>query len=684
MDFMPHALESIVSWIVEDTDWLADKPGMALVLGRSRAHLASVRPFIPKLPDLIKRRPLDMEAVDYFLAFFQDWDDITEIPSADRGNLSKVLLMVLSQITQTQTVWRVDGMVWKASTVLLLLGCPQKYPLDCPCCLEIGPIQLQPFQLMDAESRATKLQDGFDSLFDIIEGIVKEESGVEHVLSFPGTVEAVVRFLIRIRKEQVEPCSHSSIGIQKERREILAKAVYLLDEEQFEEAQANILQILHLLCSDPEKRGKFLENHLFPEKCSKELFSQLKELDEEQEKQAFLFKLLLNRSDDRLVHCIQIGDYFLGAAEALDRLVSTSVHCQGEDQRQQQLQMIVRAVSTILNHKPVDRYSVFLRFLRRLSVDCRESSRAILKYPHVVKSLIQLSVQDADQKAKGDALHCLYFFVMLLVASEVSDVTRDSIYLLQELSKVLASIAGGTEADNSIRIQITSIEVLYILVFVQSTWEYKSYKIKSAVFCLSEALKDKPDAYDAMAIVVLAYAGENSVRAPDHIAQLPRTLERVTELVSGANEGEQAALKLLWVLIEKNPCKIRARASRGFLMSLVRIATYAIQLLVMCAVQNNAALRYLIGLLEKRIKTVLRVDATVFLMEQMSKSSLDPEKSLLPSFQTIWKSYFPGEYWGSYCPHEDDIHPAHNLEAYVLAGLIWLSEMSPRMQVRIA
>ncbi|KAL3685435.1 hypothetical protein R1sor_003457 [Riccia sorocarpa] len=1078
MDFMPHALESMVSWIVEDTNWLLVKGGMALLLGRSRSHLASVRPFIPKLADVIKRRPLDMEALECFLLFFQDWDDITEITTTDKDNLSEVLFMVLSEINQTQTVGGWTEMGWKTSTVLLLLGCPVKYPLDCPSCLDIGPIQLQPIQSMDAESRATKLLDGLDRLFDIIEdshckvaqvvalkimvfllgrcpdagargifwrsravsslaslleehdemikelalqillcmpsrkrgrsygpqdgyscihhiasiscvpmhifkyikyrkwrrriceffsrficeleevgvsclldtpdlvkdivcvlheegslgseffptmfllfhlvffdksgrafsqlvtvpesietlvraskcytyedfsahevvvgifnsftseqgrvilrnpavqevmhsmllslqhsdqsitefcktlkfllALVKEESGVEHVLSFPGSVEAVVNFLIRIRKEQVESCSHSPIGSQKERNEILAKAVCtsssfflllvmettqqgrnrifgmkgflellidLFDEEQFEDTQAAVLSILriHLFSCDPEQQGQFLESRLFSEKCSKlllcrhgrrlhietkvtsicrdlivhhgnevltktvqslvscglrELVGQLKKSDEEQEEQASLFKLLLNRSDDGWVNWMQIGDYFLGATEALRQLVSTSVHCQqdnlrgdaleilgictrcledgtnplqlGEDQRQQQLQMILQAVSTILNQMSVGRYSVLRRFLGRLDVDCRQSSCVILKYPEAVQSLIQLSIQDADQTAKGDALHCLYSFVWSLDVSEVSNITGEGIYLLQELSKRLPSIAGGIEADNSIQIQLASVEVLYILVWVKSAWEYKSYKTKSAVSCLSEALKSKivgdthvlenlvallhrgeADEYHEMVIAVLRYAGENSARALDHIAQLPRSLERLAELVSGANEEElrQAELKLLWVLIEKNPCKIRARASRGFLMSLVGIvftkveediASYAVQLLVMCAVQNNVALSYLTGLLEKRIKTVLRVDATVFLMEQMSKSSRDPEKSLLPSLQTIWKSYFPGEYWESYFPDEDYVHaedyvlPAHNLEAYVLAGLIWLSEMSPRMQVRIA
>ncbi|KAL3685433.1 hypothetical protein R1sor_003455 [Riccia sorocarpa] len=159
MDFMPHALESMA---------LNVNRGMALVLA-STSHLASVRPFIPKLADVIKRRPLDMEALECFLAFFQDWDDITEIPSTDKDNLSEVLFMVLSEINQTQTVGGGMKLGWETSTVLLLLGYPLKFTLDCPCCLDIGPIQLQPIQSMDAESRVTKLLDGFDSLFDIIE-----------------------------------------------------------------------------------------------------------------------------------------------------------------------------------------------------------------------------------------------------------------------------------------------------------------------------------------------------------------------------------------------------------------------------------------------------------------------------------------------------------------------------------
>ncbi|KAL3685436.1 hypothetical protein R1sor_003458 [Riccia sorocarpa] len=968
MDFMPHASESIVSWIVEDTDWLAVKAGMGWVLGGSRSHLALGRPFISKLADVIKRRPLDMKALEYFLRFFRDWDDITEIPSTDKDNLSKVLLMVLSEINQTQTVGGWTEMGWKTSTVLLLLGCPLKYPLDCPCCLDIGPIQLQPIQSMDVESRATKLLDGFDRLFDIIEdsqckvaqvvalkimvfllercpgtgarsifwrsravsalasllkehdemikelalqillrmpsrkrgtsygppdgysciqhiasmscvpmhifiyikyrkkkvydfflgfireleevgvsclietpdlvedivcilreqskegylgeecvsamlllsclllydksgrafsqlvtapelietlvrvskchidsdfnvhklvrlifssfssekgrvilrnpavqevmhgmilslqnsdqsviefsntlsfllALVKEESGVEHVLSFPESVESVVRFLIRIRKEQVESCSHTPIGSHKERRQISANAVYsssdfilrlvrkttqqgrdrifgvkgfldslidLLDEEQFEEAQANILQILHLLCTDPEQRGKFLANHLFPEKCSKlllcrrgrrhqieagvtvlcrrltvhlgvemknktmrlvsrglqELVSQLKESDEEQENQAFLFKLLLDRKDDGWVHWTQIGDYFLGAAKALDRLVSSTVHCQqenlrgdaleilgictrrledgtnplklGEGQRQHKLQMILQAVSTILNQMSVGEYSVFLRFLRRLGSDCRQSSSVILKHQEAVQNFIQLSIQDADQKAKGDALDCLYYIVQPLAASPTfSNITGEGIYLLQELSKALGSIAGGTEADNSIKIQLASVKVLYILVWVKSAWEYKSYKTKSAVSCLSEALKcwivgdthvlenlvtllhrDEPDGYYDMVIAVLLYAGENSARALDHIAQLPRTLERLAKLVSGANRGvQQAAFRFLRLLIKKNTCNIRARASGGLLICLVHVistkvggeslASQAIRLLVL-------------------------------------------------------------------------------------------------------
>ncbi|KAL3685434.1 hypothetical protein R1sor_003456 [Riccia sorocarpa] len=1084
MDFMPHALESMVSWIVEDTDWLAVKAGLRLVLGAGawcRSQLASVRPFIPKLADVIKRRPLDMEALEYFLHFFQGWDDITEIPSTDKDYLSAVLFMVLSEINQTQTVGGWTEMGWKTSTVLLLLGYPLKYPLDCPCCLDIGPIQLQPIQSMDAESRATKLLDGLDRLFDIIEdsqckvaqvvglkimvfllercpgtgarsifwrpravsalaslleehdekikelavrillrmpsrkrdtsywppdgyscmqhvasmscvpmhifkyikyrkqkgcdffldfvvelkevgvsclldtpelvkdivcvlrenskegylgeecisaivllfcllifdtsgrvssqlvtvpesietlmraskchmlatrglnvhkvvrrifssftseqgrvilrnpavqevmhgmilslqksdqsviefsktvsfllALVKEESGVEHVLSFPGSVEAVVTFLMRIRKEQVESCSHSSVGSQKERREILAKAVCtsssflmqlvrgtfrprqhrifgmksfldllidLIDEEQLEETQANVLQILHIWSCDPGQLGISLEKHRFPEKCSKlllcrrgrrrgieagatviclclaahlgveminetrelvargllELVSQLKESDEEQEEHAFLFKLLLDRTDDGWVHWIQIGYYFLGASEALDRLVSTSVYCQqenlrgdaleilgictrcledgtnplqlGEDERQQQLQMILQAVSTILNQMSVGRYRLLLKFLRRLGVDCRQSLCAILKYPEAVQSLIQLSVQDDDQEAKGDALHYLYTCVSSL-PSEVSNITVETNYLLQELSKALPSVACGLQS-NSIKIQIASVEVLYVLVWVKSEWEYQDYTTKSAVSCpcLSGTLKsrivgdthvlenlvafldrDEPDAYIAvgMAIALLVSAGDDSDRALDHIAQLPRTLERLAELVSGANElvsgangtVQQAAFLLVRLLIEKNTCKTRSRASDGLLMCLVHIistkvggeemASQAIRLLVRCAVRNNKSLSCLIGLLEKHIRSVLRVDATVFLMGQRSKITRDSEKCLLPSLQTVWRSYFPGKYWESYFPDEDCFDSADNLEARLLAGLIWLSEISLSLQQRIA
>ncbi|KAL3685385.1 hypothetical protein R1sor_003407 [Riccia sorocarpa] len=159
-----------------------------------------------------------------------------------------------------------------------------------------------------------------------------------------------------------------------------------------------------------------------------------------------------------------------------------------------------------------------------------------------------------------------------------------------------------------------------------------------------------------------------------------KNLERLAELVSGANgKAQYVAFQLVGLLTDKNTCGIRARASGGFLMCLVDVistkvegesnaeyAPYAIRLLVVCAAQNNKALRYLTGLLEKHMRSILRVDATVFLMDQMSLSTRDPEKSFLPSLQTIWRTYFPGQYWKIAFPVY--FHSAQNLEASVSQG----------------
>ncbi|KAL3679888.1 hypothetical protein R1sor_022844 [Riccia sorocarpa] len=675
---------------------------------------------------------------------------------------------------------------------------------------------------------------------------VEEVSDAEHVLSFPGAVEALVGFLISTRKEQVECSRCSLIGIEKKRK-VLAEAICyacvilhglvrnnsqqernrifgisgfvdlmidLFDEDQDECTQDNVLGILKWLSHDPEQQDQlhgFRKNRFFCEKCSKlllgqtgrrpnteagvrslcrqlslrlgnkeiiktvqslvsrglrelvsqlkksdedpeqqayifklivdrcgrrELVSQLKKSDEDPEQQAFLFKLIVDRYADGWVGKIQIGDYFLGAAQALDRLVDTSVYCKqeslradaleilgicvciledgknplqiGESRRQQQLQMILQAVPAILDQIPVGGCGPFLRFLRRLGVECKQSSTVILKDPNAIQSLIMLSTQDADQEAKGDALDCLQCFVLPL-SSRISDITREGIYLLQELSKALALIACGTGADNSMRVQNTVVALLRDLMEVglrkdldESTGSLLSAALESKIVGDIHVLenlvalleRDEPDVHCEAAIDILLYAGEKSATALDHIAQLPRALERLVELFCGAKEGrvQQVAFRFLSALIQKTTCKIRARASCGLLMCLVHvvstkvgeeIASRAVRLLVLCAAQNNKALGYLTSLLGKPIRSVLNVDATVFLIKQMSESAGDSEQPLLMSLQTTWVRCFPGKDWESYFPGEE-CSDSVNLEPRVLAGLMWLSEISLRMQLRIA
>ncbi|KAL3679890.1 hypothetical protein R1sor_022846 [Riccia sorocarpa] len=606
----------------------------------------------------------------------------------------------------------------------------------------------------------------FSSTLNSLALFVVEETGVEHILSFPGSVEAVVGFLVRTRKEQVECCIVSPI--QKERRESLAAPVFhscafladlmdtsqrgrsrifrirgfldlmidLLDEEQMEGTLVAVLRILRLLSSDPGQQDglrEFLENHLFSGNCSKlllhrvrrlgieaqihdlcrhlsldlgnnvifetvqslvsrglhELVSQLKKSVEEQEQQqAFLFRLLVDRYKQRWITGIQIGDYFLGAAEALDRLVFTSVYCQpeslradaleilgicvcvledgksplqiGKNQRQQQLQMILQAVSAILDHISEGGYGVFLRFLRRLWMPCKQSSSVILKYPKVVQSLIELSIQDADKRGRIDALRCLYIFVRSFCSKVI---TEEGVYLLQELSKALASIACGTEADD-VWVQNFVVALLWALMELGSrkdlderTQSLLSAALESKIVGNTHVLenlvalleRDEADWCWGEAIDVLLYARQNSAEALDHIAQLPRALVHVIS----TKVGEEPA-------------------------------SLAVRLLVLSAVQNDKALSYLTGLLGKHIRSVLRVDATIFLMKLMSESIGDPEKSLVMSLQTIWVKCFPGKDWERYLPGRKECSDSANLEPRVLAGLMWLSEISLRMQLRIA
>ncbi|KAL3679883.1 hypothetical protein R1sor_022839 [Riccia sorocarpa] len=559
-----------------------------------------------------------------------------------------------------------------------------------------------------------------------------QEDGLSRLLDIPDLVEDTVCVLREESKGSwLSWCCGEAIvflcNLVRFDRSHRVSAQLVIDTELIQ------MLILRLLSCDPEQQDglrEFMENRLFSMKCSKlllhrlrwpdieaqvhdlcrhlsfdlgnkviietvqslvsrglqEMVHQLKKSDEEQEQQAFLFKLLLVRNAQGWIDEIQIGGYFLGAAEALDRLVFTSVYCQqeslradaleilgicvcvledgknplqtGKNQRQQQLQMILQAVSAILDHMSGEGYGVFLKFLRRLEVECKQSSSVILKYPKVVQSLIELSIQDADQQARLDALRCLHICVCSFRSKVI---TEEGINLLQELSKALALIAYGSEADNNMWVQNFVVALLRNLMQLGSRKDLdeRTGSLLSVAFELNTvgntrvlenlvALLERDEAnfICGAAIDVLLYARKKSAEV-DHIAQLPGALVHVISTKVG-----------------------KESASR------------AVPMLVFCAIQNGKALSYLTGLLGKHIRSVLRVDATIFLMKMMSDSVGDPEQPLLMSLQTTWVRCFPGKDWESYFPGKECSDYA-NLEPHVLAGLIWLSEISLRMQLRV-